>query len=69
MNGFLIALIVLGALLTAWVLIRGIITMASGKDISGRQSNKLMSMRVALQAATILLVLLLLVIGGRGLGS
>lgn len=69
MNGILIALIVLGALLTAYVLIRGVITMASGKDITGQQSNKLMSMRVALQAATIMLVLLLLVIGGRGLGS
>ena len=69
MNGILIALIVLAALLTAYVLIRGVITMASGKDITGQQSNKLMSMRVALQAATIMLVLLLLVIGGRGLGS
>ncbi len=69
MNAILIALIVLGALLTAYVLIRGVITMASGKDVTGQQSNKLMSMRVALQAATIMLVLLLLVIGGRGLGS
>ena len=69
MNGLLIALIVLAAGATAYVLIRGVITMASGKDVTGQQSNKLMSMRVALQAATIMLVLLLLVIGGRGLGS
>lgn len=69
MNGLFIALIVLGALLTAYVLIRGIVTMASGKDITGEKSNRLMSLRVALQAATIMLVLLLLVLGGRGLGS
>ena len=53
MNTLLIAMIVLGALATAYVLIRGIITMAQGKDISGVQSNKLMSARVALQALTI----------------
>lgn len=69
MNGLFIALIVLGALLTAYVLIREIVTMASGKDITGEKSNRLMSLRVALQAATIMLVLLLLVLGGRGLGS
>ena len=69
MNGFIIALIILFALATAYVLVRGIITMAQGKDITGAQSNKYMSMRVGFQALTILLVILLLVIGGRGLGS
>jgi ABC-type nickel/cobalt efflux system permease component RcnA len=69
MNGLLIALIVLAAGATAYVLIRGVITMAQGKDISGQQSNKYMSMRVGLQALTILLVILLLVIGGRGLSG
>jgi hypothetical protein len=69
MNGFIIALIVLAALATAYVLIRGIITMAQGKDISGVQSNKYMSMRVTFQMLTILLVILLLVIGGRGLSG
>ena len=59
----------LGALLTAYVLIRGIMTMASGKDITGEQSNKLMSLRVLFQAITIMLVLLLLVLGGRGLSN
>jgi len=67
MNAFLIALIVLAALATGYVLVRGIMTMASGKDISGAQSNKFMSMRVIFQLATILLIVLLLVIGGRGL--
>ncbi|PZU49959.1 MAG: twin transmembrane helix small protein [Sphingomonas sp.] len=69
MNGFIIALIILFALATAYVLVRGIITMAQGKDITGAQSNKYMSMRVGFQALTILLVILLLVIGGRGLSG
>lgn len=69
MNTLLIAMIVLGALATAYVLIRGIITMAQGKDISGVQSNKLMSARVALQALTIALVIVLFMLGGRGLSG
>ncbi len=69
MKTIVIILIALGALLTAFVLVRGIMTMASGKDITGEQSNRLMSMRVLFQALTIMLVLVLLVLGGRGLGS
>ncbi|MGQ5702524.1 twin transmembrane helix small protein [Sandaracinobacteroides sp. A072] len=69
MNALLIALIVLAALATAYVLIRGIITMASGKDITGAQSNKFMSLRVTFQMITILLVIILLILGGRGLAS
>ena len=69
MNGFIIALIILAALATAYVLVRGIITMAQGTDLSGEQSNKYMSMRVGFQALTILLVILLLAIGGRGLSG
>lgn len=66
MNTLLIILIVLAALATAYVLIRGIITMAQGKDVTGQQSNKFMSMRVGFQLLTIALVVLLLIIGGRG---
>lgn len=69
MKAFVIILIAVGALLTAYVLVRGIMTMASGKDISGEQSNKLMSLRVLFQAITIILVLVLLALGGRGLSS
>lgn len=68
MNTALIILIVLAALATGYVLVRGIITMASGKDISGVQSNKFMSLRVTFQLLTIVLVVLLFVVGGRGLG-
>jgi uncharacterized membrane protein YjgN (DUF898 family) len=69
MNGLIIALIVLAAAATAYVLIRGVITMAQGKDVSGEQSNKYMSMRVTFQMIAVLLVVLLLVIGGRGLNG
>ena len=62
MNTALIILIVLFALATAAALVKGVITMAQGKDITGRQSNKLMSYRVALQLATVILVVIMLVI-------
>ena len=68
MNTFIIILIVLAAITTAVVLVRGVITMAQGKDIGGKQSNKMMSYRVAFQLLTILLVLLLFWVGGRGAG-
>jgi hypothetical protein len=69
MNGFLIALIVLAALATAYVLVRGIITMASGKDITGEQSNKYMWRRVQFQMLAVLLVVVLMLVMGRGPGS
>lgn len=67
MNGFLIALIVLAALATAYVLVRGIITMASGKDIAGEQSNRYMWRRVQFQFLAVLLVVVLMLAMGRGL--
>ena len=69
MNAILIALIVLAAAATAYVLVRGIITMAQGKDVSGVQSNKLMASRVAFQGLAILLVIILFMLSGRGLSS
>ena len=69
MNTILIALIVLAAAATAYVLVRGIITMAQGKDVTGVQSNKLMASRVAFQGLAILLVIILFMIGGRGLSN
>ncbi|MEE4349082.1 MAG: HIG1 domain-containing protein [Pacificimonas sp.] len=59
MNTFIIVLIVLFALGTVAALVRGIMIMASGKDIDGRQSNKMMNARVYLQAGTIALIVLL----------
>lgn len=66
MQTILIIAVVLAALATLFVLIRGVVTMANGKDISGQRSQDLMRKRVLFQAVTIVLaVLLLLVFGNR----
>jgi hypothetical protein len=66
MQTLLIILIVLAAGATLFVLVKGVIGMAQGKDVSGVRSQDLMRKRVMFQAAAILLVvLLLLVAGGR----
>jgi|GEM_PF-414723 hypothetical protein len=67
MTTILLGLLAVAALLTVYALVRGIITMASGKDISGQQSNRYMSMRVTFQLLAILLVVALLFVAGRGL--
>ena len=66
MDTFVIVLIVLAAIATATVLVRGIIAMASGKDVTGQQSNKMMSYRVAFQLLTIILVVILIFIVRSG---
>jgi hypothetical protein len=59
MNAFLVVMMVVAALATLGVLARGIIVMARGKDISGQQSNKMMTYRVGLQALAILFIVIL----------
>ncbi|MGQ0659773.1 HIG1 domain-containing protein [Sphingosinicella sp.] len=62
----LVILLVLAALATLFVLIRGVVTMAGGKDITGQRSQELMRKRVLFQAIAIFIaVLLLLVASGR----
>jgi hypothetical protein len=63
-NTLLIILIVLAALATLFVLARGVLNMAQGKDLTGQRSQQLMRKRVMFQALTILLVVLLLVLAG-----
>ena len=67
MQTLLIILIVVGALATLYILIRGVITMAQGRDITGQRSQELMRKRVLFQALTILVVILALLVmqGGR----
>jgi hypothetical protein len=62
MQVLLIILMVFAALATLGVLARGIIIMARGKDITGKQSNKMMSYRVAFQALAILFIVILFLI-------
>ena len=61
-NTIFIILLVVAVLLTATMLVRGVIVMARGKDISGVQSNKLMSYRVAFQGLAILIVVILILL-------
>ncbi|KPF77830.1 hypothetical protein IP88_05495 [alpha proteobacterium AAP81b] len=58
----LIIFMVLAALATLGVLARGIIIMARGKDLTGQQSNKMMTYRVGFQALAILFIIILFVI-------
>jgi hypothetical protein len=66
MQTLLIILIVLAAGATLFVLAKGVIGMAQGKDITGQRSQELMRKRVMFQALAIILVVLLLVFAGNG---
>lgn len=61
-NTIFIILLVVAVLLTAAMLVRGVIVMARGKDVTGEQSNKLMSYRVAFQAVAVVIVIILMLI-------
>ena len=62
MQTLLIILIVLAAGATLFVLVKGVIGMAQGKDLTGARSQDLMRKRVMFQAGTIVLVVLLLLL-------
>jgi hypothetical protein len=62
METFLAILIVLAALATLFVLAKGVIGMAQGKDITGARSQGLMRQRVMLQAVAIILVILFILV-------
>jgi preprotein translocase subunit SecG len=66
MQTLLIILIVLAAGATLFVLVKGVIGMAQGKDITGQRSQDLMRKRVMFQAIAIILVVLLLVLASGG---
>lgn len=66
MNVLLIILIFLMAGATLFILVKGVIGMAQGRDITGQRSQQLMRKRVLFQAITIMLVMLfLLLASGR----
>ena len=64
MNTLLIILLVLAMAATAYVLVRGVIAMASGKDMSGEIQQQWMRKRVLYQAVAIVIVILLLALAG-----
>ncbi len=64
MDVFLFILIILAAGATLFVLAKGVIGMAQGKDVTGVRSQQLMRKRVMYQAIAIVLVLLFLAVAG-----
>ena len=65
MQTLLIILIVLGAGATLFILAKGVIGMANGKDITGARSQELMRKRVMFQAVTVIFVILLLLLASN----
>ena len=68
MSIFLSILLVVAMAAVAYVLVRGVIAMASGKDATGEQQQNYMQKRVLFQGIAIVIVILILVLasGGRG---
>jgi hypothetical protein len=64
MNIVLTVLLLAAMGATAYVLVRGVMAMASGKDISGERQQSYMRKRVLFQAVAIVIVILILVVAG-----
>ena len=64
MTPILLILLVLAMGATAYVLVRGVIAMASGTDISGERQQNYMRKRVLFQAIAIIIVILILAVAG-----
>lgn len=62
MQTFLFFMIVLAAGTTLFVLAKGVIGMAQGKDVTGVRSQELMRKRVMYQAVAIIFVILFLLV-------
>lgn len=69
MNTILIILLLLAMGATAYVLVRGVMAMASGKDISGERQQDYMRKRVLFQALAIIIVILILIVAGASRGG
>jgi hypothetical protein len=61
-NTLLIILLVLAMAATAYVLVRGVIAMASGKDVTGEKQQDWMRKRVLFQAVAVVIVALILIL-------
>ena len=64
MNTVPLILLLLAMAATAYFLVRGVIAMASGKDISGERQQNYMRKRVLFQAVAIIIVMLILIMAG-----
>ena len=68
MSTVMIILLVAAMGATAYVLVRGVIAMASGKDVTGEQQQNWMRKRVLFQAVAIVLVALILILASASKG-
>lgn len=66
MNALLIIALVVAMGATAYVLVRGVIAMANGKDVSGQVQQNYMQKRVLFQGIAIVIVVLILLAAGAG---
>ena len=64
MNTLLIIALVVAMGATAYVLVRGVIAMASGNELSGARQQDFMQKRVLFQGIAILIVVILLAAAG-----
>ncbi|QNN64783.1 twin transmembrane helix small protein [Sphingomonas rhizophila] len=64
MSTLLIILLVVAMAAVLFVLARGVMAMASGKDISGQQQQNYMQKRVLFQGVAIVLVIAILALAG-----
>ena len=69
MRIILLFLLLLAMAAVVYVLARGVMGMASGKDLTGEQSQKWMQRRVLFQAIAVILVILILAIAGASSGQ
>ncbi|MEO7814635.1 MAG: HIG1 domain-containing protein [Sphingomicrobium sp.] len=68
MNTLLIIALVVAMGATAYVLVRGVIAMANGKDASGAIQQNYMQKRVLFQGIAIVIVVIILLAAGGGRG-
>jgi len=68
MNSFLLILLLIAMAAVVYVLVRGVIAMAQGKDVTGEVQQGYMQKRVLYQGIAILIVVLILALAGGGRG-
>lgn len=66
MSALLIIALVVAMGATAYVLVRGVMAMASGKDVSGERQQMYMRKRVLYQGIAIMIVVVILLAAGAG---
>ncbi len=66
MNSLLFILLLIAMAAVAYVLVRGVIAMANGRDVSGEVQQGYMQKRVLFQGIAIVIAVIILLIAGGG---